>query len=106
MYFDRQGQPITQEAWLRTGDADRHVAETTVAGRYWVSTIWLGLDHGFGAGPPLIFETMVFGLGSGFEDLECRRYATEAGALAGHAQVVALVEAEAAASLPEDEPER
>lgn len=27
---------------------------------YWVSTVFLGLDHSYGTGPPLLFETMVF----------------------------------------------
>lgn len=27
---------------------------------YWVSTVFLGLNHNFGDGPPHIFETMVF----------------------------------------------
>lgn len=28
---------------------------------YWVSTVFLGLDHSFGVfGPPLLFETMIF----------------------------------------------
>lgn len=26
-----------------------------------VSTVFLGLDHQFGNGPPLLFETMIFG---------------------------------------------
>lgn len=26
-----------------------------------VSTVFLGLDHNFGDGPPLLFETMIFG---------------------------------------------
>lgn len=26
-----------------------------------VSTVFLGLDHRFGEGPPLLFETMIFG---------------------------------------------
>lgn len=33
----------------RTGDDD-----------HFVSTVFLGIDHGFGEGPPLIFETMAF----------------------------------------------
>lgn len=37
----------------------RRVAETT-EGDFWVSTVFLGIDHSFGdAGPPLFFETMV-----------------------------------------------
>lgn len=40
-------------------DADRRVFETHV-GPYWVSTVFLGLDHSFGHGPPVLFETMIF----------------------------------------------
>jgi hypothetical protein len=39
----------------------RHIAETFIRG-YRVSTIFLGIDHNFsGVGPPLLFESMVFG---------------------------------------------
>jgi len=39
---------------------DRRVAETTI-GRYWVSTVFLGIDCNFSMrGKPLVFETMVF----------------------------------------------
>ncbi len=44
--------------WLATA-ANRRVRLTRV-GPYFVSTIFLGLDHSFGAGPPLLFETMVW----------------------------------------------
>jgi len=39
---------------------ERHVADETINGVR-VSTVFLGVDHQFGAGPPLLFETMVFG---------------------------------------------
>lgn len=38
----------------------RRVAETMVEGIR-VSTVFLGLDHGCGEGPPILFETMIFG---------------------------------------------
>jgi len=41
-------------------EAERHVAETMVEGVR-VSTVFLGLDHEFGEGPPILFETMIFG---------------------------------------------
>ena len=45
-------------AWFE--DINKRVAKTTV-GRFWVSTVFLGLDHGLsGKGLPLLFETMVF----------------------------------------------
>lgn len=39
--------------------ADRHVFSTRV-GDYWVSTVFLGLDHNWGRGRPILFETMIF----------------------------------------------
>lgn len=38
-----------------------------------VSTVFLGIDHSFGQGPPLLFETMVFG---GVLDQEMDRCST------------------------------
>lgn len=38
----------------------RKVAQTTL-GDVMVSTVFLGIDHSFGCGPPILFETMVFG---------------------------------------------
>ena len=39
--------------------SNRRVRHTRV-GPYFVSTVFLGLDHSFGSGPPLLFETMVY----------------------------------------------
>lgn len=39
---------------------DRRVAETKVMGMCNVSTVFLGLDHAWGGGPPLLFESMAF----------------------------------------------
>lgn len=41
-------------------EGNRRVAETVVGGTR-ISTVFLGLDHSFGNGPPLLFETMIFG---------------------------------------------
>jgi hypothetical protein len=90
--YDRAGEPITMGAWSRLHrDDDYRTVELTDVGGYRVSTVWLGLDHGFGYSErPLIFETMVFGDDS--TDLACRRYSTEDEARAGHAEQVAEVE--------------
>jgi hypothetical protein len=54
-----------------------------------VSTVFLGLDHRFfGDGPPLVFETMVFG---GPLNGEMERYGSWAAAEAGHKRWVAKV---------------
>jgi len=92
-YHDRQGNSITREAWV-AAMKDNRVALDQV-GPYQVSTVWLGIDHGFGHGAPLIFETMVFG-GGGRTDLTERfsnRYTTEAAAIQGHANIVGMVQA-------------
>jgi hypothetical protein len=73
--------------WVRAfEDIDDRVVDFTLAADGGeLSTVWLGLDHSFGAGPPLIFETMVFG---GPNDEEQERYSTEEEAKAGHAAMV------------------
>jgi len=55
---------LTWAMWMETGD--RHVRHTRV-GPYFVSTIFLGLDHNHfryldpeNSGPPILFETMVY----------------------------------------------
>ena len=54
-----------------------------------VSTIFLGLDHRWGDGPPLLFETMVFRAG---EAVEQERYSTYHDAEQGHEAMVARMQ--------------
>lgn len=78
---------IKWASWM--AKADRHIAKTTI-GRYWVSTVFLGLEYGWGNSVPLLYETMVFDNESDqrASDLECRRYATRSEALIGHNEIV------------------
>lgn len=70
------------------GDQDYRRVAQHFFGQFHVSTIWLGLDHSFCSdGPPLIFETMVFGDGG---PLEQERYSSEADAVRGHHEYVKL----------------
>jgi len=71
--------------WFET--ADRHVAKTSVNDEVNVSTVFLGLDHSFGSGPPLLFETMIFG---GEHDQYQDRYETWDQAEVGHEEAVKL----------------
>lgn len=75
---------------------DRHVGKTETR-LHMISTVFLGLDHSWGQGPPQLFETMVFDLHgeSGAEsDIEGSmwRYSTWDEAEAGHAATVRRVE--------------
>lgn len=68
---------------------NRRVAHDTVDDVR-VSTVFLGLDHGFGLSEkPILFETMVFG--GKHNDLQWR-YATWQEAVEGHKEALALVE--------------
>lgn len=53
-----------------------------------LSTVFLCIDHQFGDGPPLLFETMLFGDGDE-EGVEQWRWSTWDEAAAGHAAIVA-----------------
>jgi hypothetical protein len=65
----------------------RRVARTKV-GDVLVSTVFLGLDHNWGDGPPVLFETMVF---DGDLDQEINRYPTWDEAVKGHEEMVRRV---------------
>jgi len=68
-------------------EKNRSVAKTMV-GKTRISTVFLGLDHGWGEGPPVLFETMIFG---GPEDGYQERYCTWDEAKEGHRKAVKLV---------------
>jgi len=87
-YYAIDGTPITFEQWAAAdANPERQVGDDTIDGVV-VSTVLLGINHRFGNGPPLIFETMIFG---GEHNEEQWRYSTLAEAKAGHAAAVELV---------------
>ena len=104
IFYGRDGTTITDiMEWATEREENMRVAAATVGRRgvqdgrwqwrrrYWVSTVYLGIDHNFGQGPPLIFETMIFDNAAdeflSFQD----RYATEEQAIAGHDAAVRAV---------------
>jgi hypothetical protein len=80
-------KPVLLNEWVRwrmDNNDKRRVALDRV-GDTVISTIFVGLDYGYGDGPPEIFETMIFG--SDEEEL-LGRYATWELALEGHRKAV------------------
>jgi hypothetical protein len=79
--------------WFET--ANRHVAFTTMPEGIEVSTVFLGLDHQWADGPPLLFETMCFKRGEDSDAVEVegflQRYSTYQEAEQGHAVICARV---------------
>lgn len=67
----------------------KHVAEDIINDHH-VSTVWLGLNHNYSDGPPLLFETMVF-KGEGAIDIYMDRYATWNDAVEGHKKAMQWV---------------
>ena len=90
---DKDGNAVPVGSLLDV-DYKRRVAEDII-GDTSVSTVFLAFDHGWGGGPPVLWETMVFGKKSQYDE-EQERYASRADALAGHARWVAKVREESA----------
>ena len=72
--------------------SDRRVKRDDIADDVTVSTVFLGIDHRIWVGPPLLFETIIFG---GQHDQYCERYSTWDEAIAGHEKAVALAKSKA-----------
>ncbi len=118
MYYDLDGNPITQEQWsvLRLGAGGAHVARDHI-GIYHVSTVWTGIDSAAALEDddhtPLIYETMVFverldpdGVLSEDDLLDCTEqhaemHPTREAALAGHHRATAMVREWIAKGRPE-----
>jgi hypothetical protein len=111
IHYRLRGREIEEvyslKEWARWFEkSDRRVALTQLPDGIEVSTVFLGLDHNFGMnGPPILFETMVFGpaeetsifgrIRMSRPELNIEgafaRYATYDDAEAGHARIVKLM---------------
>lgn len=78
------GNVMDWAEWFEKAKSERHVAVTEI-GDCRISTVFLGLDHNWFDGPPLLFESMIFG---GAHDGEMDRYGAWEEAEAGHARMV------------------
>jgi hypothetical protein len=115
MYFGLDGHdpvPVSLMEWatqyelrfaaIELGDPDPwSVAVTDFDGGAHLSTVFLGMNHNYFGGPPILFETMLFGsevhvgqlFGGGVEyheDLGQWRYCTWDEAAAGHEAIAGL----------------
>lgn len=113
-YILIDGEPVKTDAdtwarWFR--GADRNVARTEIGPMsgdtafVYVSTVFLGLNHNYSGGPPLLYETLVFVDNRDGERVSIEnsmlRYATRQDAEAGHRAVVQFV-SDAIVSGPND----
>lgn len=90
-FYKRDGSVVMGgvKEWAAAFENDDRTVELT--NLWWgaiVSTVFLGINHRFGDGPPLIFETTVFPPWARGSDLFMDRYSTEAEAKRGHDKAV------------------
>lgn len=91
-YYDMNGVAMELMEWATAFEKQERQIGYEQRDGITVSTVWLGLDHSFGDGPPLIFETMIFG---GERDDYQDRYSTREEAEEGHRRALALAFGEA-----------
>lgn len=99
-YVLKDGVPVPEpdsiKAAMFFGDIrNRRVAEDTFTAfdgtEIRVSTVFLCLDHGWGDGPPVLWESMIFWPGNEELDEEQVRYTSRQEAEEGHQLMVAMV---------------
>lgn len=88
---DKTYRPAELMEWAEQLETmNRQVAFEEILGKK-VSTVWLGLDHGFLGDRPLVFETMVFSEDESWTDIYMDRYTTWDEALEGHQNAIEWV---------------
>jgi hypothetical protein len=61
--LDDSGNPKPEPDLIKWGtwfEKGNRIVKQDQIGDVWVSTVFLGLDHSFGGGPPILWETMTF----------------------------------------------
>lgn len=97
--LDEDGRLVHPESFEELEDflgSDRKVVERTYlvgvdGDPIMVSTVFLTLDHSFGRGPPVRWETMVFKGETSWADYNMERYTSIEEARCGHTQMVEKV---------------
>lgn len=90
--LDAQGEPVIEPdlmRWAHWMESHVHARRVMISeiGEITVSTVFLATDHSFGHGPPVLWETMVFGAPEPWGEYQWR-YTSRLEALAKHDQIV------------------
>lgn len=94
--LDKENNPVPCEAiefseWEKD-NMNQRVLKQDHIDNVLVSTVFLGLDHGFGSKAPVLWETMIFG---GQHDSYTERYDSYEEACLGHQRAIDLFNVEA-----------
>jgi hypothetical protein len=90
--LDDENKPVRStiddcSKWLQENPERKAVKQEHV-GDIYVSTVFLGLDHSWDEGKPVLWETMIFG---GEHDQYMDRYSSVEDALEGHQTALNLI---------------
>lgn len=85
----REHEEVDLITWAKWFDVreNRKIAYSSSSEGWAVSTVFLGIDHSFGEGPELLYETMVFDSGTELDE-DPIRYSTYDAAEKGHEEVL------------------
>ena len=81
-------KPVLEAAQWLDDNPSRKTVKRDEIGDILVSTVFLGLDHSFNGGTPVLWETMIFG---GEHDQYQERYTSHKDALEGHKKALTLI---------------
>ena len=91
MYYIMQNmrpQPAKFFEYAAWSETHNRTIDRTEVGEVLISTVFRGIDQSIGEGPPLLFETRIYG---GEFDGESQRFATLGDAKRGHHELVDAV---------------
>jgi len=81
----KEAVPTTLEKWAMNFEQSSRIIKQENKGGYFISTVFLGFNHGFDEKkPPILFETMVFEEGGNGGERYCDRCSTYKQALKMH----------------------
>jgi len=97
--LDAAGNPVPEPdlfKWAQWFENGRNrILEQDHAGGFFVSTVFLALDHNFAGGPPILWETMIFPETKTQLDVPYahfqNRYSSREEAIEGHRRIVQML---------------
>lgn len=91
--YSAYGKPVQlADSFFRENRRHQRVTEFRLRDHdYQLSTVLLPFDHSFGHGPPLMWETMIFG-GMSSIDVHMWRYGSRAAAYSAHDHITVLIQ--------------
>lgn len=93
--FDKNFNPVKAnlEEWSKFfGDFDKRVVKQDTVNGVFISTVFLGLDHGHNSDKLLLWETMCFSDNQNYEGYQ-ERYSSYEDALKGHVFALSMIRA-------------